>query len=48
MLDIAALCCGIRAAVALDWFWAYLTSRCGTRLITDSSPDLVFVQDIHE
>ena len=28
-----------RTAVALDWFWAYLTSRRGTRLITDSSPD---------
>nr|WP_254215903.1 NAD(P)/FAD-dependent oxidoreductase [Burkholderia multivorans] len=28
-----------RTAVVLDWFWAYLTSRRGTRLITDSSPD---------
>jgi NADH dehydrogenase FAD-containing subunit len=25
-----------RAAVALDWFWAYLTFRSGTRLITGS------------
>lgn len=36
-----------RTAVALDWFWAYLTSRRGTRLITDSSPDKVSMQDNH-
>jgi NADH:ubiquinone reductase (H+-translocating) len=29
-----------RAAVVLNWLWAYLTYRRGTRLITDSKMDV--------
>lgn len=28
-----------RVSVALDWFWAYLTYKSGTRLITGAAPD---------
>ncbi|MNC90758.1 hypothetical protein D3C83_69000 [compost metagenome] len=28
-----------RIAVALDWFWSYLTFQRGSRLITGGGPD---------
>jgi hypothetical protein len=36
-----ALLVGVRnrISVMLDWFWLYLTSRTGTRLITGGNPD---------